>query len=49
MTPKAWALLAIAMIVFAWATSPVRADAELALALLPVAGQAACPVGMPVR
>lgn len=32
MNPKAWALLAIAMIVFAWATSPVRAISEDKLA-----------------
>ena len=41
MNPKAWALLATAMILFAWATSPAKANAELALALLPLAGQAA--------
>ena len=28
MTVKAWALLGAAMIVFAWATQPVRADLE---------------------
>jgi len=28
MNPKAWALLAAAMIVFAWATSPVRAVSD---------------------
>ena len=29
MTVKAWALLGAAMIVFAWATQPVRANLEV--------------------